>query len=82
LITREVAISAASSPGDLDLQLRMGIDEDELAIEGHRESSYNEIPLQYGLAAATEMGVDDDKELELAQQKSKAAPTAPSPTRP
>jgi hypothetical protein len=56
LITREVAISAATSPGDLDLQLRMGLDEDELAIEGHRDSSYNELPLQFGLTAAPDVG--------------------------
>ncbi len=39
VITREVGLSAASSPADLDLQLRMGINEDEddeLAIERHQ----------------------------------------------
>jgi twitching motility protein PilT len=80
LITREVAISAATSPGDLDLQLRMGLDEDELAIEGHRQSSYHEVPLAYGLAAAEEAAAEDDKDLEIAQQKPKppaAAPGAP-----
>jgi twitching motility protein PilT len=72
LITREVAISAATSPGDLDLQLRMGIDGDEFAIEGHRgEGSYNELPLQFGLAAPPEVAVDADKDLDLAQQKPK-----------
>jgi twitching motility protein PilT len=75
LITREVAISAATSPGDLDLQLRMGIDEDEFAIEGHRESSYNELPLQFGPASAPEALVDDEKDLDLAQQKPKPPQT-------
>jgi hypothetical protein len=64
-----VAISAATSPGDLDLQLRMGLDEDELAIEGHRESSYNELPLQFGPAAGPEEAGDEEKDLDLAHQK-------------
>jgi Tfp pilus assembly ATPase PilU len=71
LIAREVAISAATSPGDLDLQLRMGLDEDELAIEGHRESSYNELPLQFELPPSTEVAAVEDKDLDLAQQKPK-----------
>ncbi len=76
-ITREVAISAATSPGDLDLQLRMGLDEDELAIEGHRESSYNELPLQFGVTPEFDAASDPDKDLELAQQRPKA-PEAPA----
>ena len=80
LIAREVAISAATSPGDLDLQLRMGLDEDELAIEGHRQSSYHEVPLTYGLASAEERVDEDAKDLEVAQQKPKP-PTAPGPPR-
>jgi len=71
-ITREVAISAATSPGDLDLQLRMGLDEDELAIEGHRESSYNELPLQFGVAPPPEVLAAEEKDLDLAQPKPKA----------
>ena len=35
LITRDVAMSAASSPGDLDLQLRLGLDGDEMEVERH-----------------------------------------------
>jgi twitching motility protein PilT len=81
LITREVAISAATSPGDLDLQLRMGLDEDELAIEGHRQSSYHEVPLSYGLAPAEEATADEDKDLELAQQKAKPPAVAPGTAR-
>jgi twitching motility protein PilT len=79
LVTREVAISAASSPGDLDLQLRMGLDEDELAIEGHRQSSYHELPLQYGIATAEAVAEDEDKDLELAQQRPKPPAAAPRP---
>jgi twitching motility protein PilT len=72
-ITREVAISAATSPGDLDLQLRMGLDEDELAIEGHRgESSYNELPLQFGVTSPPEVLAAEEKDLDLAQPKPKA----------
>ncbi len=75
LITREVAISAATCPGDLDLKLRMGLDEDELAIEGHRQSSYHEVPLGHGLVPNEEPVDEDAKDLELARQK----PKSPSP---
>jgi twitching motility protein PilT len=84
LITREVAISAATSPGDLDLQLRMGIDEDELAIEGHRQSSYHEVPLPFGLPPAEEAPGEDEKDLELAPHRPPppaAAPRRPGPPR-
>jgi len=81
LITREVAISAATSPGDLDLQLRMGLDEDELAIEGHRQSSYNEVPLAYAGAPAEERLDEDGKDLEIAQPKPKPPAAAPGPRR-
>jgi twitching motility protein PilT len=79
LVTREVAISAATSPADLDLQLRMGLDEDELAIEGHRQSSYHELPLQYGIAAAEAVVEEEDKDLELAQQRPRPPAAAPRP---
>jgi twitching motility protein PilT len=49
LVTREVALSAASSPGDLDLQLRMGIEHEELAIEGNAWSDDIEVPYQVGV---------------------------------
>ncbi len=81
LITREVAISAATSPGDLDLQLRMGLDEDELAIEGHRQSSYHEVPLGYGLVSAEERLEEDAKDLEVAQPRPKPPAAAPGPPR-
>jgi twitching motility protein PilT len=83
VITREVAISAATSPGDLDLQLRMGLEEDELAIEGHQQSSYHEVPLAYGQAPAEETTADETmadeaKDLELAQQKAKPPAATPA----
>jgi len=68
LISREVAISAATSPGDLDLQLRMGLDDDEMAIEGHRGEAYHELPLQFGGVSA-EPAPDPDKDLEMAQPR-------------
>jgi twitching motility protein PilT len=34
-IGREVALSAATSPGDLDLQIRMGGSEDEMELDHH-----------------------------------------------
>ena len=78
LITREVAISAATSPGDLDLQLRMGLDDDEMAIEGHRGEAYHELPLQFGGIAVEAPPTDAEKDLEVAQTKP-AAPAAPAP---
>jgi twitching motility protein PilT len=80
-ITRDVAISAATSPGDLDLQLRMGIDEDEFAVEGHRSSSYHELPLAYGLPAPEESTLDEEKGLEVAQPRRPPAGVA-RPARP
>jgi twitching motility protein PilT len=53
-ITREVALSAATSPADLDLQLRMGIsDDEELAIERHDYSEMSDEELE--LAVLKEM---------------------------
>jgi twitching motility protein PilT len=50
-ITWEVALSAASSPGDLDLQRRMGVgEEDEMTIEEHQSYA----------------GGDEDKDLRVA----------------
>jgi len=83
LITREVAISAATSPGDLDLQLRMGLDDDEMAIEGHRGDAYHELPLQFGAGAAVEApAADGDKVLEVAQPKPAPPAAAPAGARP
>jgi twitching motility protein PilT len=79
-ISREVAISAATSPGDLDLQLRMGLDDDEFAIEGHRQSSYHELPLQHGAALPEE--APEEKDLEIAQSKPPPPTALPKPPRP
>jgi twitching motility protein PilT len=55
LITWEVALTAATSPGDLDLQRRMGVDDDEeeMTIEEHQHY----------------LDPDDDKDLELAKPR-------------
>jgi twitching motility protein PilT len=88
LISRDVAISAATSPGDLDLQLRMGGEEEEMLIEGHRDSSYHEVPLHYAVQGADAAPPEvEDKDLELAQAKAPlpataAAPAAPRPAPP
>jgi len=82
LISREVAISAATSPGDLDLQLRMGGEDEEMQIEGHRDSSYHEVPFQHVLHGAEAQGAapaDEDKDLELAQSKAPPPATAAPP---
>jgi twitching motility protein PilT len=42
LVSREAALSAASNPADLDLQLRMGGGPDDLAIERHDYGSLGE----------------------------------------
>ncbi|MEN8158885.1 MAG: type IV pilus twitching motility protein PilT [Myxococcota bacterium] len=42
LISKEVALSAATSASDLDLQIRMGGEEEELAIERHDYSEMDE----------------------------------------
>ncbi|MEN8185464.1 MAG: hypothetical protein ABFS46_23355, partial [Myxococcota bacterium] len=34
-ISREVALSAATSPGDLDLQMRMGTSEEDMELDHH-----------------------------------------------
>ena len=67
LITREVALGAATSPGDLDLAIRLGVEgDDEPSIDRH---NYGDQP--------------DDQELELARirtSEAAAAPAAPSPS--
>ncbi len=64
LITWEVALSAASSPGDLDLQRRMGIDgEEEMTIEEHQHYA----------------GGDEDKDLEVARPVAQPPSTSPDP---
>jgi twitching motility protein PilT len=42
MISKEVALSAATSAGDLDLQIRMGGQEEELAIERHDYSEMDD----------------------------------------
>jgi len=80
LIRRDVAISAATSPGDLDLQLRMGGEEEEMLIEGHRDSSYHEVPLHYAVQGAEAAPPEvEDKDLELAQAKAPLPATAAAP---
>jgi twitching motility protein PilT len=69
LITREVALGAATSPGDLDLAIRLGVEaDDDPSIERHN----------YGDQV-------DDQELELARIRTgdtaaPPAPAAPPPT--
>jgi twitching motility protein PilT len=66
LITREVALGAATSPGDLDLAIRLGVEGDEdPSIDRH---NYGDQP--------------DDRELELARIRATAAPSAPSAATP
>ena len=66
LITREVALGAATSPGDLDLAIRLGVEgDDEPSIDRH---NYGDQP--------------DDQELELARIRARdpvAPPAAPAP---
>lgn len=64
LITWEVALTAASSPGDLDLQRRMGVTDDEdMRIEEHERHEE----------------MDDRKALELAAPAAAPRPEAPAP---
>jgi twitching motility protein PilT len=59
LITRDVALSAASNPADLDLQLRLGLtEEDEMTIEHH---AYIAADDETGLGLAAEESTASDK---------------------
>jgi twitching motility protein PilT len=62
LITREVALGAATSPGDLDLAIRLGVEaDDDPSIDRH---NYGDQP--------------DSQELELARIRASDAPAPPA----
>jgi len=64
LITREVALGAATSPGDLDLAIRLGVEaDDDPSIDRH---NYGDQP--------------DAQDLELARIRASEAPGAPPPS--
>jgi hypothetical protein len=67
-ISWEVALTAASSPGDLDLQRRMGVDgeEEEMRIEEHQRYADSDVDGHVELTRApveqADLGGEPDKE--------------------